>query len=349
MTQPFDSHEDATGATPAEESIIAAALHAWNLKPVAEPDVVGDSVVNRNFEVSTSSGDVYVRLHHVDRDLVGIEREHRIIDWCAERGIPTNRPLAANDGRTVRDVDGTFVAVFPWIGHAQPPQLPLGDDTAALIGALHGQLHTTLAGYSDADLAPAPPGISWDTDRSVQELSRVDDVIRYYPAPGPERLRAQELLRYQLDLLEEAHPRPFADFANLPVQPCHGDLHRRNVLVTVDGRVEAVVDWEMFGTLPPLFEVLRSLTYSSLLESPARIAYIEAYALNAPYDPAIVDASVEMWWQHHLHSAWTYTAVFIRGERRAARFFEANHDTLRLLANPVLRSELAQDFHAFAR
>ena len=186
-------------------------------------------------------------------------------------------------------------------------------------------------------MAQARPGTP---AASIDALNRVDDLIRYYPSPPTEQLRLQEVIRTQLELLESAAARPASDFASLRRQACHGDYHERNVMVDDSGAIIAVVDWEMAGLLPPIFELVRAISFVRLFDLPLLEPYLVAYRRHTQCSAAECHDGVEMFWQFLIHDTWVFTSRFIRGDRRVDEFLPTAGQLLTRFSDPAFRSML---------
>lgn len=325
---------------PSHLSAIDEVFARYGITRTAPPVPVAASVLNENYHVETSAGPRFVRFHKKSRTRERLLLEHDVIRWAAKHGIPVNEPLADTEGRTLHSVGGRLVAVFSWLEGRHRLRGTIGPEDAATMADMLGRIHATLSGYDRSPLPYGKVGSIWDTRASIENLSRVDDVIRYYPAPSVEQLRIQAALRVQLALLESNQPRPASDFASLALQPCHGDYHNGNVILAPTGGVLAVVDWEMVSLLPPVFELLRFLTFSRLLEPGLIEASLTAYRRHAPLVAADCALGVETWWQALLHDTWVYTARFIQGARNVEQFFPESADHIRRFSDPAYRAEL---------
>jgi len=331
------------GVPPAHVRAIDEVLarHGW--ARAGEPWPIPDSVLNDNYRVDTGAGPRFVRLHKQTRERERIELEHRVIAFAGERGIPVNPPIADASGRTVHSSGGALVAVFPWQEHRTLRRGAIDAGGAARLGDVHGRIHAALADFEDPALPGGKTGSRWDTEAAGLALTRIDDLIRYYPAPGEERLRIQAEVRFQLAILESGEARPDTDFAWLPTQPVHGDFHERNVLLAPGtDTVLAVVDWEIASRMPPVYELMRAIDFMGLLEEPLLDGYLSAYAAHGTVSAAEVEEGVEMWWQGCLHSTWVYTTLFIQGDDRVTGFLEETGARVRRLSSPAYRERLAE-------
>jgi Ser/Thr protein kinase RdoA (MazF antagonist) len=340
-TPPLPDRERGPGGEGAHRRAIDELLARYGWQRAGEPARVPNSVLNTNYRVESIGGTLFVRAHKKSRTRERLEREHEVIRWVAERGIPANPPLADGEGRSLHSISGELFAVFPWLDGVT--RLPGPDELPGveLFGELHGQLHAVLRDYPLAGLPIGGTGSTWDTAASIDMLGRVDDLIRYYAAPGPALLVAQDALREQLALLESGVARPASDFDALARQPCHGDYHERNVLLSPGGGVLAVVDWELVGLLPPVYEVLRAMTFMKCLDDARLDAYLRGYARHARIAPDDWGPGVELWWQSTLHDTWVFRARFIEGNLAVERFIPEKLPLLRRFADAHYRAELA--------
>ncbi len=310
----------------------------WRVQGAPAP--VEDSVLNRNYRVETGHDPWFVRVHKQKRTVERLLAEHRAIAHAALNGIAVAAPLVWPDGRTFAECDGRLVAVFPWVEGRTAVRGSLTVPEAATLGDIQGRVQVAFADYRDPALTPGSETV-WDTAASIAALTRVDDVIRYYPAPGAERVEAQRLLRLQLAVLESDVPRPHTDFAQLPRQVDHGDLHERNVVLNADGGVAAVVDWERVGVFPRVYELLRGLDFSGAIVEPSLAeAWVGGFARHVRLARDEIVTGMEMARHEFLHNTWVFTDVFIRGNEAVARFLPETEPRLRWWEDAALRGWL---------
>lgn len=321
--------------------LIDGALGRYGLTRLSAPALVPESVLSENYRVETNEGPRFLRIHKKTRTLERIEAEYAMLRWAGDRGIPVVAPLEDLEGRALHRVEGRFVSLFPWIeGRSIDPARATAED-ASRLGEVHGRVTSVLARYDGEWLRGERRYPRWDTEKSIAELSRVDDVIRYYPAPPPEQIEVQRMIRFQLQRLESGEARPVSDFDGLTRQACHGDFHERQVLFGAGDEVLAVVDWEGLAWAPPMLELLRAITLSGMLRAGLAEAYLAGYARNATIRRDEAEPAVECWWQTQLHGTWSLTTRFIEGDRRPERFFASEWANLKQFADPEYRRRLA--------
>ena len=304
------------GIPPAHRVAIEGLLRRYGLELKRAISPVANSLNNENYRAETQDGLRFIRIHRKSQSREAAEAEQAIVAWVGKQGLPVAPALADRDGRTLHALSGVVMSVYPWVAGHQAVHDTRTPQAAHAMGAMHGRLHALLARYPGESYPRSGPGPTWDVDASIEELSRVDDLIRYYPSPGEERLRIQAGLREQLALLESSEPRPRSDFAELPLQLVHGDYHNGNVLFDDALNVTAVLDWEFAGLRPPMFEILRAFSLSELFGQPLKDAYLFGYAEHNRLPRELCGLAVEVAWQALLHSTWDYHQRFIEGNRR---------------------------------
>ncbi|MGH2609457.1 MAG: phosphotransferase enzyme family protein, partial [Tepidiformaceae bacterium] len=339
MTLPSPPPDPAPIRDPAH---IERALAAFGLTLQQPPRLGAESVLNENYEVDTDAGPRFLRFVREDRTEQRVLLEQALTSHAAAAGIPVVRPTVIDGAPFIR-LGGELVQLYPWV---EGRHGGLTDADAQAMGEMHARLHSALVAFDHPDLRRRVSGVAWDTERSIAVLSRIDDLIRYYPSPPPESLRVQERLRLQLALLESPEARPAADFADLPQQACHGDYHNRNVLFERDGGIVAVLDWEVANLMSPAYEVVRALCFSGYLEQPFLDAYLAGYVSRGHLSGADCERGIEMWWQSRIHSHWALERRFIHGDRRVERFFDEEEALLLRFADPTYRARLADQLQS---
>lgn len=328
--------------------LIDELLSRYGLGRVGEVEPVADSVLSENYRVNTSGGPHFLRLHKKSRTLERIAGEYALLRWAGERGIAVVPPLADPGGKVIHRIEGRFVSLFPWVEGKTIEAASATADDARRLGSVHGRVAAVIAGYESPWLETERQYPRWETEASIAALSRIDDLIRYYPAPPADQLRVQQRIRFQLEHLESPEARPLTDFAGLHRQACFGDFHERQVLFGEDGSLVAVVDWEGLAWAPPSWELLRAVTLSGMLGQELLRAYLGAYREHAPIRGGEAGLAVECWWQTLVHDTWSLTTRFIEGDRRPERFFASEESHLHLFADRSYRSWLAGELRLAA-
>jgi len=302
---------------------------------------VPDSVVNENYRVDTASGPLFVRFHNARATREAVLLEHSVIRWASGRGIPVVLPMSAFDGVSVHALECGLASVYPWLQARALTRHAIGASEATALGAMLGQTQSALRTFSDPALPAQSLPTAADTEQALVELEQVAKIVRTEVMPEAERHALLEAMRRQASLLASL-PSNVA-LEELPVQPIHGDYHNRNVLMDADGQVAAVVDWEMAKQGRPIYELLRCLSFSELINDASLVdsfmAGYHRYVMLTAHECA---AGVELWWKTRLQSTWVYRTRFLEGDRRVERFLSGGSPVLDQLSESAQRTALAR-------
>ncbi len=322
-----------------ERRSIVEVLERYGLTITGEPEPVALSVSNRNFKVTTDNGPRFVRFLAKSRTRERQELASVVCAFAGANGIPVVAALADAKGRELHSLSNRFWAVYPWVEGVHLERGSIERAAAERLGEIHGRLHAVLRLFTDPRLRSDTNGSVWDAAQSLDDLGRVDDLIRYSPSPGSAQLRLQEQIRQIMALIDSPSSRPATDFAGVDRAVCHGDFHERNLIMNAAGELRAVVDWEMVALLPPVFEVLRAASFMGLLGPGLLEAYMGGYRRHAMLEQC--EEGVEMWWQSQLHNTWVYRARFIEGNRAVGPFLEDHFATIIMFGDPAFRAQVA--------
>jgi Ser/Thr protein kinase RdoA (MazF antagonist) len=266
-----------------------------------------------------------------------------VIEWASAHGLPAIRAIPSEGGDTLQEVNGRVVAVFPWRdGHPlQRGYVTLAQ--AAAMGAMHGQLHSVLLGYTDPDLRWFWDSWGANADPSGTVLAQLLRDLPNFELPPDERDLIGRSMELQLRLLKRATSAPDPHPSMPGVQPVHGDYHERNVLFDETNLIVAVVDWDMVATMPRAFEVVRCLSFAELLETPLLEAYLNCYGKHVTLSAAECAAAVELWWQFLVSDTWLYRNRLLEGDPGVQRFFGEQIGRLEQFTDASFRTHLAAE------
>ncbi len=324
-------------------STIDAVLARYGLERDGEPVPIVNGTLNDNYRVETSTGPVFVRRHRADRDREHIAGEHQVIAFAADHGIPVSAPLQAPGGATVVDHGESIFAVFPWIEGNTPRRGSVAVAEAYALGEMHSRIHAAFASHPGSGGATFQ--MRWDKDETLRLLTRCLELAE----SRNEGVEVQEALAFQRHLLEHTPIEPPAHFAALPCQLTHGDYHAEQVLFAADGTVAAVTDWELYQQTSRIWEVIRSLSFSQLLHTPAAEEYLHGYREHARLAEDEIRLGVQLWWQSRVNGAWVWSAHFLQGNERVRQLFSSVVPELQQLASPESRKRLAERLIAASR
>lgn len=309
--------------------------------PYGEPEPVMGGTLNWNFGIETEGERLFVRRYRDDLPPSRIRTEHALVRWVSERGIPAPVPYKTETDETVLSIAGGNWSVFPWVEGEVKERGTLTAAQANLLGTVHGAIQAVLASHPDS--AGASLAMRWDKAQSIGYLERILSVADQRGAD----ITLRNGVARQLAMLRELDVRPPEDFAALPAQLLHGDFHDHQVLWSGEDII-AVVDWEIFGPNPRVWELVRSLAFSQLLGAPAMEDYLHGHRRFVQLSEEECRLGLQLWWQSRVVGAWVWGAYFLEGNERVLKFIPAVIAELDLLSDERWKSEVERRFVAAA-
>jgi homoserine kinase type II len=302
-------------------------MRVWEGVPVLSVAPVSGGTVNWNFDVRTAGGRFFLRCYRQNLETERIEGEHSLIAWAAGKGIPAPVPLTTRAGKTITENGAQRWALFPWMDGACIERGTLSPAQARALGDLHGRVQAALAVHPDS--AGAKLSQRWDKTQSLELLTRL---VARAEERGVEGWIVDGVRR-QRQLLDALEVQPPDYFSSLPCQLLHGDFHDQQVLFEGD-RVTALVDWEIWHTDPRAWELVRSLAFSKVLDSPLLEDYLAGYREHIQLSEEEVRLALKLWFQSRLVGLWAWWAYLFEGNDRVKDFFpEAIRDLDRVTDN----------------
>jgi len=305
---------------PAAVRVADELLRRYGLGQLLDVQPAGGGLLNQNLVAFTAGGAYFLKgYRYVEPEPVA--REHRVIAFAADAGVPVAAPLAAPGGRTFLRVGGRQWAVFPRLTDRQLATPELSPANARAMGQVLGRIHTALARFPAPDAARYPAKLLWDSGRAADEMREYEAAIAAFPAQAPFDQHALASFAYRRTLLAAGVPQPAA-FADLPAQMLHGDYHEGNLFFGPDGAVTSVIDWELASSGPRALEIVRTLdvALAATGDDPGaaqrRRAFLHAYAAEAPLTRDECLAMPELYWAYRVHSLWVYEEHYRKGSAR---------------------------------
>lgn len=303
---------------------------------------VHNSVQNENMRVQTNRGDYFVRFHNPRASERKLLREQRIMVWANAQGLPVVTPCCDAEGRSLWLEEGTWISLYPWVEGHTGIRGSIQPFEAHALGEMQGRLHATLALYEDPELPFEGSGSSWNTNHTLLCLDQIQQHLQKQANWEEEEKLVLNAIKVQRELLLSSSAHPISDFDALSRQPVHGDYHEGNVLLYAQNQVVAVVDWEMAGRLPRIFELIRTLSYVRLLTPELLAAFLSGYKRWCYFSKQECTLGVEMWWQSLLHDTWAWQRYFVEGDVRTKRFFPFVRARFQQFSDPAFRNQLTQ-------
>ncbi|NKB67471.1 MAG: phosphotransferase [Candidatus Latescibacteria bacterium] len=291
-------------------------LGHWNsarLHSVTEPQA---GTINTLRIAATDQGQFVLRLYrHHDRSR--LEREHRVVAWIAEQGLPAVVPLPTRTGATFAEWEGYFATLLPYIPHRQIARHRLQAAHIKAMGSFLGRLHRTLAQYPGTDIPPVR--FTTDRRRTLAGIDHLEALIESLPHPQDLDRHALQRLRTRRLWLQNRPPEDTAELASLPFQAVHGDYQESNIFFNGTD-VAAVIDWDKIYTAPPAWEVVRTLHLVLELQTTPSIAFVRAYRSQHPLSIGALETAARCYGLMRAYDLWLYEAIYQGGNQRLRAF-----------------------------
>jgi homoserine kinase type II len=292
-------------------------LGAWPIgavRSLAEPP---SGAINRTLLVAAERGD-YVLRGYRHRERGPVEREHALIAYARERGVPAVAPLPLPGGGTILERGGRFYALFPRAPGRQIDRAELDPAAAAAMGRALAELHRALACYPLAQVASRSFAV--DRAATLAGLARLEAAVVAAAAPEPIDQHVLRQLRERRGWLDRAAP-PAGALEEHPWQAIHGDYQETN-LFFAGGAVSAIIDWDQAYAAPRAWEVVRAL-HLALRFIPALCdAFLAGYRAALPLPDAELDHVAAHYCWLRAHDLWMYNAIYVERDERLRRFLE---------------------------
>ncbi|HEX6031376.1 MAG TPA: phosphotransferase [Tepidiformaceae bacterium] len=319
---------------------IPVVLGAWGIGANSSVSAVPGGTLNFNFDVRADGGRYFLRCYRSNLETERIAGEHALVEWVAERDVPAATAIRTADGGTVVEVEGRRWALFPWMPGRPIPRGELPPAAARSLGEVHGRIQAVLAEHPESRAARM--AMRWDRAQSLVALEHVISIAEQ--GREPDWLLGG--LKRQRHMLEEMDVWTPDRFASLPCQLLHGDFHDQQALF-VDDEVSAIVDWEIWHMDPRAWELVRSLSFSTLLASPRLEDYLAGYREHVRLTEDEVVLALRLWFQSRVVGLWAWWAYFVEGNERVKDFFPAMIAELDRVADEGWRETLtARVIHA---
>jgi Ser/Thr protein kinase RdoA (MazF antagonist) len=335
--------------------VLTHALACFGYAAQAPPTLIGAGTLNHNYFVQTNRGEFVLRRIRDDQPDASVAIEHETIRWIAARGVPVPLPSLLSEIAiaTETELPPTCVrletpgpngatemsrwVLFPFVEGRRVGRDTLAATEAATLGDAHGRLHALLREHPRSRSAKF--GMQWSAQQSAAMLERVEAVIRSNGATG-DALEGVILQRRLLDAYDVRAP---VAFDPLPCQWLHGDFHVDQVLFGDASKITAILDWELCQSNARVWELVRSLAFSGLLDGhPNASSYLRSYRRHVPIDRDELDLGLSLWWQSRVVGVWIWWAAFVQGNARVHAFIPDTVATLRRIAEPGWRERVAR-------
>ncbi|HEY2175302.1 MAG TPA: phosphotransferase [Mycobacteriales bacterium] len=294
---------------------LRAVLDAWRLEPVGDVTPTALGTMNETFVVTTPVRRLVLRRHRrTDRSLV--EREHDVIGYARDHGIPAPAAIPTPAGDRVVDHAGRLYSLFSYAPGRQVARDDLTPEHAQSMGDMLARVHLALADYA---FTPSPVPDLPSREDTLHRLADIVEVIERRPDPDVQEQWALQRLRSRERWLRSgADPVPPAPDPE-PVQMIHGDYQESNLFFT-GSVVAAVIDWDKAEPAHAADEIVRAMYLSLHLAGSRCAAFLAGYRAVRAIGTELLDRAAARYAFGQAHDLWLYETIYLRGDDRPRQF-----------------------------
>ena len=294
-------------------------LGAWMIGAIRATTTPATGTINRTVLVEADAGLFALRAYrHVERERV--EREHAIIAYARDQGIPAIPPLSLPGGGTILEHGGRFYALFPCAPGVQVGRDVLTERHIATMGGFLARLHQALQRFPPNQALQR----SFDFDRAATLLGieRLLGIIHARSVLDDVDRAATVRLLSRRRWLQESEAGATSDLGALDQQVIHGDYQETN-LFWEGAQVSAIIDWDQAYRAPRAWEVARTLHLVFNFGLAAARVFLERYRTVLPLPLYELDQATTAYGLMRAHDLWIYEAYYLEGNRRVAQFIKS--------------------------
>ncbi len=291
-------------------------LKSWTsdrLQSVAVPD---SGTMNDVRLVQTKARKYVLRIYrHTDRERIG--REHEVVQWACDHGIPAVLPLPTQSGGTYVVDKGRLVVLLPFARGVQIQRKRLQPEHIQIMGRFLGRLHRVLESCPVRDI---PPGrIVLDRSMALETIARLERTIQAIDSPTETEEHAQRRLETRRQWLQERPPESVEELFAMSFQPVHGDYQETNLFFD-DGTISAIIDWDKVYTAPAAWEVIRALHLMLRFAPGPCHTFLSGYRELRPLTMDELDVAARCYGLMRAYDLWLYQEIYEAGNDRVRQF-----------------------------
>ena len=293
---------------------------AERIESISEPDT---GTIN-TIRVLVTSSQVYVLRIYRHSDPQRIEREHRVVHWVRERGIPAVAPLRMVDGATYLEDDGRLITLLPFVTGEQLRRDRLQPADIEAMGRFLGDLHRVLEGCPISGI----PAVRITLDRrdALARIARLEESVRLIESPVATDKYALRRLSTRRKWLQNRSVEDVTELYSLPFQVVHGDYQESNLFFE-NSAVSAIIDWDKVYTTPAAWEVMRTLNLMLGFQTdPSRI-FLNAYRERRALTIDELDVAAHCYGLMRAYDLWLFEEIYDTGNDRARKFLKPGEFT----------------------
>jgi Ser/Thr protein kinase RdoA (MazF antagonist) len=291
----------------------------YGLGPVDSVSPPASGTMNETFLLRTGARTVVLRRHR-RTDRARVEREHEVMGFARERGIPVPAAFRTRNGDPLIFHSGRWHSMFAFAAGQEVAAGDLSPARTRAMGRMLARIHLALRDcpFTDEErVAPPPTAV----EPTLQRIEKLKTVIR---ARNPLSQEDRGVLAHMDGQAEAVRN---LDRVAPPViteapQLVHGDYQHTNLFFTGD-EIEAVIDWDKVEARIPSQEIVRAMSLSLRLQPPLCQAFLDGYREVRELSAADLDAAAAQHGASLLHDLWVPDQFYRLGNDRVRRFLQS--------------------------
>ncbi len=294
---------------------MASLLQAWSLGEVHSVTEVAGGATNWVCRVEASSGVSFLRLYR-KADRRTALREHGLIAYVRQRGIPAPLPVLSLAGETVVEREGQLCALYESASGLQLAAGALSQDQAIAAGDMLAFLHAITRDLPDVGYVRW--NLAWDGPAWAERLSVVERAILSCGVSSEtDEWALRRLCDQQRWLRDPACLHTYSPAFSRQVT--HGDYQHANLFF--DGpALSAVIDWEQAAFMPPAYELVRAAAFLFRFDPALTRAFVDAYVDRRRMSTAELLDGARAWACFSDHHVWALEEAYLNGNESAKRY-----------------------------
>lgn len=290
-----------------------------------------DGLVDVRLPVSGTINDVrivttdhrrYVLRIYRHQEQERLEREHAVVRWVYERGIPAVQPIPLPNGQTFLSQEGRLVTLLPFIEGRQVARSELSRGEIAEMGRFLGRLHGLLA---ECPIGSIPAlRIDLDREKTMAEIDQLLVQIQSIDQKTETDYYSLTRLQSRREWLERRSSDGHVITDTEDAHPLHGDYQETNVFFKGD-RICGVIDWDKIYVAPPAWEVIRTLDLMLRFASVGCQTFIDGYRSEHRLTMEELDEAATMYGLMRAYDLWLPKEIYELGNDRVRQFVKSGH------------------------
>lgn len=294
----------------------AAIAAEYGLGPVDSVSRPASGTMNETSLLRIGAGTVVLRRHR-RTDRARVQREHQVMGFARERGIPVPAAFVTRNGDPLVFHSGRWHSIFAFAPGQEVAASDLTPARTRAMGQMLARIHLALADClftEEERVAPPPTAV----EPSLLRIEQLKTVICARKPLSPEDRGVLTHLDGQAEALRNLDDSARPVITEAP-QLVHGDYQHTNLFFAGDA-IAAVIDWDKVEARIPSQEIVRAMSLSFRLQPPLCQEFLAGYREVRELSAADLDAAAGQHGLSLLHDLWVADQFYRHGNDRVRGF-----------------------------